>query len=103
MKIDDRSDINSVAAGSTRAASTEGVNARGSGRGTNAGDGVGDQAELSGLAGKLAEAVNPASPRRAEHLKQLAAQVGAGTYSVSSQELSTSIVDELLSGAGKVE
>src|SRR5260370_39607107 len=79
MKIDNRNDLAAVSSpGAKGAASVEGGVRRGAdGAARKAGP---DRAELSGLAGKIAEASNKGAAARAANGEQLPAQRAKGSY-----------------------
>ena len=58
-----------------------------------------DSADLSGLAGKISQAVSKDSASRAAQVEQLRAQVASGTYQVDAAATSRGIVNESLSNA----
>ncbi len=56
----------------------------------------GDEVDLSGLAGRLSEAVSADSPQRLARLDRLSRDFAAGRYRPSAAEVSRSMVEEAL-------
>ena len=99
MKIVDQSNLSPASAPSTQGAS--GVDAgkrREASRAEVTGDGR-DSAGLSGLAGKISEALNKSSANRATVVEQLRSQVASGTYQVDAAATSRGIVNDSLANA----
>jgi flagellar biosynthesis anti-sigma factor FlgM len=67
-------------------------------RASATGDGR-DSADLSGLAGKISQAVSKDSASRAAQVEQLRAQVASGTYQVDAAATSRGIVNDSLANA----
>jgi len=98
MKIDNRNDLAAVSSpGAKGATSVEGGVRR------SADSAVGkagpDHAELSGLAGKIAEASNKDAAARAANVEQLRAQFAKGAYHPDPAAISRGVVDDALSNA----
>ncbi|MGH9719662.1 MAG: flagellar biosynthesis anti-sigma factor FlgM [Bryobacteraceae bacterium] len=104
MKIHDRSQPGTGATQGT--GRTEAVESQGT-AGVRRGRVEGDSAELSGLAGKVAETITGESPERLARLESLRAVVASGRYQVDAQAVSKKLVDEALApdvqASGKVE
>ena len=100
MKIVDQSNLSPTSApGAKSAVGSESGERRDASR-TTTGDGN-DSAELSGLAGKISQAVSKDSANRATLVDQLRTQVASGTFQVDVQATSRGIVnDSLTSAAG---
>ena len=98
MKIDNRNDLAAVSSpGAKGAASVEGgVRRSADGAAGKAGP---DRAELSGLAGKIAEASNKEAAARAANVEQIRAQVAKGSYHPDPAAISSGVVDDALSNA----
>jgi flagellar biosynthesis anti-sigma factor FlgM len=98
MKIDNRNDLGVVSSpGAKGAAGVEGGAKRGSESGVG---GAGpDHAELSGLAGKIAQATNQDTAARAAHVEQLRGQVAQGSYHPDPEAISHGLVNDALSHA----
>ena len=60
-----------------------------------------DRADLSDLAGKIADVVGSEAPGRTQLIEKLRATVAAGTYSVDAQGLSRALVTETLAESGE--
>jgi anti-sigma28 factor (negative regulator of flagellin synthesis) len=101
MKIVDQSNLSPAQAPSAKSAvGVESGERREAGRAAATGDGR-DSAELSGLAGKISQAVSKDSANRAAVVEQLRVQVASGTYQVDAAATSRGIVnDSLASAAG---
>jgi flagellar biosynthesis anti-sigma factor FlgM len=98
MKIDNRNDLAAVSTpGAKGAASVEGGVRRGAD--SKAGSAGPDHAELSGLAGKIAEASNRDGAARAANVEQLRAQVAKGSYHPDPAAISHGVVEDALSNA----
>jgi flagellar biosynthesis anti-sigma factor FlgM len=98
MKIDNRNDLSGISpAAATGATSVDSGNRRTTGGAT--GGTTSDSAELSGLAGKIAQAVGQDASDRAGQVEQLRSQVGNGTYQADSAAISRGVVNEALSSA----
>jgi len=99
MKIVDQSNLSQTSApGAKSVAGAESGERRDAGRTT--GDGK-DSAELSGLAGKISQAVGKDSLNRSALVEQLRAQVASGAFHVDAAATSRGIVnDSLASAAG---
>src|SRR5579864_2200178 len=98
MKIVDPNNSSPVPAPSTKSAVGPA-----SGKGREAvqapiGDGA-DSAELSGLAGKISQALSKDSTNRTSQVEQLRVQVANGTYKVDSAATSRGIVNDALANA----
>ena len=100
MKINDQSNLSPTSApGAKSAVGSESGERRDAGR-TTTGD-RSDSAELSGLAGKISQAVSKDSANRATLVDQLRAQLASGTFQVDAAATSRGIVnDSLASAAG---
>ena len=98
MKIVDQSNLSQTAApGAKSAVGAETGERRDASRITTT-DGK-DSAELSGLAGKISQAVSKDSANRAALVDQLRAQVARGTFQVDAAATSRGIVNDSLAGA----
>jgi flagellar biosynthesis anti-sigma factor FlgM len=98
MKIDDQSSVGAAPTAAAKgAAGAEPADRRDVGRATS-GDGK-DSAELSGLAGKISQAVSKDSVNRAAQVEELRAQVASGSFHVDAAATSRGIVNESLSNA----
>jgi flagellar biosynthesis anti-sigma factor FlgM len=98
MKIDNRNDLSGVSGpGSTAAAGVDSGSRRTAGGGT-AGTGS-DSVELSGLAGKISQAVSQDAVDRSAKVDQLRSQVANGSYQPDSAAISSGIVKESLAAA----
>jgi anti-sigma28 factor (negative regulator of flagellin synthesis) len=99
MKIVDQSNLSPAPAPSTKSASgPESTKHREASRAASTGDGR-DSAELSGLAGKISEAVSKDSANRAAQVEQLRTQVANGTYQADVAATSRGIVNDSLANA----
>jgi flagellar biosynthesis anti-sigma factor FlgM len=99
MKIVDQSNLSQASApGAKSVAGAESGERRDAGRTTTTGDGK-DSAELSGLAGKISQAVSKDSANRSALVEQLRAQVASGTFQVDAAATSRGIVNESLASA----
>jgi len=98
MKIHNSNDVGAISTpGSKGTAGVESGVRRDGGRGVeNTGP---DRAELSGLAGKIAEASNKEAAARAANVEQLRAQVAKGSYHPDPAAISRGVVDDALSNA----
>ena len=97
MRVDDR---NPIGTGATEAArGAEPAETRGAARSTSAGAGGIDQAEVSGLAGKLAEAVSGQSSERLERLEQLRLEIADGRYRPDPAKIARALVDDAVAGS----
>jgi anti-sigma28 factor (negative regulator of flagellin synthesis) len=99
MKIDDRSNLGGVASPGAKGAG--GVESGGRQDAGRAVDRTGtDRAELSGLAGKIAQATSIDASQRAEKVQRLKVEVAQGRYQPDASATSRGIVnDALLSSA----
>ena len=98
MKVD-QSNLNPVSTPSTQGTSgAEAGKRREASRAEATGDGR-DSANLSGLAGKISEAVSKDSTNRATVVEQLRLQVANGTYQVDAAATSRGIVNDSLANA----
>jgi len=98
MKIDDGSRLDSVSTpGANGAAGVDAGGRREASR--EAGSASPDRAELSGLAGKISQAVNRDAAARAVKVEQLRAQVAAGSYHADAIDISRGIVKDALASA----
>jgi hypothetical protein len=100
MKIIDQSNLSPTSApGAKSVVGAESGERRDASR-TTTGDGK-DSAELSGLAGKISQAVSKDSANRAALVDQLRVQVAGGTFQADAAATSRGIVnDSLASAAG---
>jgi flagellar biosynthesis anti-sigma factor FlgM len=98
MKIDDQSSLGAVSTPAAKGAvGAEPAERRDAGRAaTSTGK---DSAELSGLAGKISEAVSKDSAVRAAQVEQLRVQVASGSYHADVAATSHGIVNDSLSNA----
>ena len=87
----------STAVTAGRADKTGGAGATGPGM-THESTSGGDLVSLSGATGFVSQALSAGASGRAARIQLLAAQVQAGTYSVSADALSASIVGSLVRG-----
>jgi flagellar biosynthesis anti-sigma factor FlgM len=98
MKIDNRNDLSGVttpaATGVTSVDSGDQRTTVGGTGGTSS-----DSVELSGLAGKISQAVNQDAANRSSAVEQLRTQVGNGTYQADSAAISHGVVNEALASA----
>jgi anti-sigma28 factor (negative regulator of flagellin synthesis) len=100
MKIVDQSNLSPASAPSAKSAVGPESGERRDVSRTTTGDGK-DSAELSGLAGKISQAVSKNSANRATLVDQLRTQVASGTFQVDVAATSRGIVnDSLASAAG---
>ena len=98
MKIVDQSNLSQVSApGAKSVSGAESGERRDAGR-TTTGD-SNDSAQLSGLAGKISQAVSKDSVNRAALVEQLRAQVASGTFQVDAAAASRGIVNDSLASA----
>jgi anti-sigma28 factor (negative regulator of flagellin synthesis) len=99
MKIVDTSNLSPVTTPSTKgAAGPESTKGRDAGRAATTGDGR-DSADLSGLAGKISQAISKDSANRAAQVEQLRVQVANGTYQADAAATSRGIVSDALANA----
>jgi negative regulator of flagellin synthesis FlgM len=99
MKIVDQNNLSPVPAPSTKSAvGPASGKGRESGQAASTGDGR-DSAELSGLAGKISQAISKDSTNRAAQVEQLRVQVANGTYKVDAAATSRGIVNDSLANA----
>ncbi|MBI1791220.1 MAG: flagellar biosynthesis anti-sigma factor FlgM [Acidobacteria bacterium] len=99
MKIYDQNPLGST--GSAHGASgAEAVEARSGARGAAGSRVEEDRAVLSGLAGRLSQALEAESPERAARVEQLRAEVASGRYRADALGISRGIVREALSNSG---
>jgi anti-sigma28 factor (negative regulator of flagellin synthesis) len=99
MKIVDQNNLSPALAPSTQGASgPESGKRREASRAAVTGDGR-DSADLSGLAGKISEAVSKDSTNRATVVEQLRSEVANGTYQVDAAATSRGIVNDSLANA----
>jgi hypothetical protein len=98
MKIVDQTNLSPTSAPAAKSAvGSESGDRRDAVR-TTPGDGN-DSAELSGLAGKISQAVGKDSASRAALVDQLRTQVAGGTFQVDVAATSRGIVNDSLAGA----
>lgn len=98
MKIDDRSSLGAVSTpGGTGVAGAETGTRQGTSQGIG---GSSDRAELSGLAGKISQAVGRDAVDRAAKVEQLRLQVANRGYQADPAAISTGIVNEALANTG---
>jgi flagellar biosynthesis anti-sigma factor FlgM len=98
MKIDNGSNLGPAsAAGASGAAATGASGRQDASRGVDSASP--DSAELSGLAGKISQALSHDSTNRAAKVQQLSAQVSSGQYNPDSAAVSRGIVGEALTSA----
>jgi anti-sigma28 factor (negative regulator of flagellin synthesis) len=91
MKIVDQSNLSPAQAPGTKSAvGVESGERREAGRAAATGDGR-DSAELSGLAGKISQAIGKDSANRAAVVEKLRPQVASGTYKVDAQRPATAL------------
>jgi|KBSSwiStaDraftv2_1062776.scaffolds.fasta_scaffold533975_1 flagellar biosynthesis anti-sigma factor FlgM len=97
MKIDDLgNNLGGVASPSAKGAG--GVDGGGRNEAGRAADRAGsDRAELSGLAGKIAEATSIDAKQRAEKVERLKVEVAQGRYQPDASAISKGIVSDALS------
>ena len=98
MKIENGTSLGSASA--TGAAGVAGADAAGrreAGRGVDSANS--DSAEISGLAGKISQALNQDSANRAATVQQLSAAVANGQYNPDSAAVSRGIVGEALTNS----
>ena len=99
MKIVDRNQLGLGGAGSVDGSgSTEGAGGRRDAAAASAAGSSQDRAEVSGLAGKLADATASAAVERTSHVEKLRAAVAGGSYRVDALEVSRGVVKEALAG-----
>jgi anti-sigma28 factor (negative regulator of flagellin synthesis) len=99
MKIDDQSNLGPTStAGAKGAAGVEPADRRDVGQSSATGGGK-DSAEISGLAGKISQAVSKDSANRAAEVEQLRAQVAGGSFHVDVAATSRGIVNDSLTNA----
>jgi flagellar biosynthesis anti-sigma factor FlgM len=98
MKIYERGPLGS-AGPSHGAGAADGVDGQSTSRSEQARSSE-DRAVLSGLASRLAEALQAESPERAARLTQLKAAVAGGKYRADSETTSRAIVKDVLSPPG---
>jgi anti-sigma28 factor (negative regulator of flagellin synthesis) len=99
MKIVDQSKLSPAQAPSAKSAvGVESGEHKAAGRAAATGGGL-DSAELSGLAGKISQAVSKDSANRAAQVEQLRAQVASGTFHVDAAATSRGIVNDSLANA----
>jgi anti-sigma28 factor (negative regulator of flagellin synthesis) len=98
MKIVDQSNLSQASApGAKSPVGAESGDRRDAGR-TTTSNGK-DSAELSGLAGKISQAVTKDSTNRAAVVDQLRTQVASGTFQVDAAATSHGIVNDSLANA----
>src|SRR5437879_5759298 len=98
MKIDDRSNLGAVSTSGGKGVAGADAGTR---QGTSQGiGGSSDRAELSGLAGKISQAVGRDTADRAAKVEQLRLQVASGGYQADSAAISSGIVNEALANTG---
>ncbi len=106
MKIVDLNQLGIGGAAAHETTSTEAAGGRRGGPGA-AGSAHGqDHAEVSGLAGKLAEATSAEAAQRATRVERLRAAVDQGTFQVDAKAVSQGIVKDALArdaGAGHAD
>ena len=99
MKIVDQNNLSPTSTPSTQGASgPESGKRREASRAAVTADGR-DSADLSGLAGKISEAVSKDSTNRATVVEQLRSEVANGTYQVDAAATSRGIVNDSLVNA----
>jgi flagellar biosynthesis anti-sigma factor FlgM len=95
MKIQNQNDLGAVSSpGAKGTAGVEGSGRREAGRGVDKAGA--DRAELSGLAGKISEAVAKDAADRVAKVEQLRVQVAEGTYRADPAAISQGIVQDAL-------
>jgi anti-sigma28 factor (negative regulator of flagellin synthesis) len=100
MKIVDQSNLGPVNTPGTKGATgPDSAKGRDASRAATTGDGR-DSADLSGLAGKISQAISKDSANRAAEVEQLRLQVANGTYQVDAAATSRGVVNDALAGAG---
>jgi flagellar biosynthesis anti-sigma factor FlgM len=98
MKIDNGSNLGSIATtGAAGATGTDAASQRVAGLGV--GGSSPDSAELSGLAGKISQALSQDSAGRAAKGDQLRALISSGQYSPDSAAVSRGIVNDALTSS----
>jgi flagellar biosynthesis anti-sigma factor FlgM len=98
MKIDNRNDLSGVSTpGAAAATSVDSGSRRTTVGGT--GGASSDSVELSGLAGKISQAVSQDAADRSAKVEQLRSQVGNGTYQADSAATSRGVVNESLASS----
>jgi|SRR5580693_4325281 flagellar biosynthesis anti-sigma factor FlgM len=98
MKIDNQNDLSGVSqAGAAGATSADSGNRRTTGAGSG-GAGT-DSVELSGLAGKISQAVSQNAANSSAKVEQLRSEVTNGTYQADSAAISRGVVSEALASA----
>ena len=98
MRIDDQGNVGATSTTAAKgAAGVEPADRRDVGR-TATGDGN-DSAEISGLAGKISQAVSKDSANRAAQVEALRTQVAGGSFHVDVAATSRGIVNDSLSSA----
>jgi anti-sigma28 factor (negative regulator of flagellin synthesis) len=99
MKIVDQNNLTPASAPSTQGTTgPESGKRQEASRAAVTGDGN-DSADLSGLAGKISEAVSKDSAARAAQVEQLRVQVAKGTFQVDPAATSRGIVNDSLANA----
>jgi flagellar biosynthesis anti-sigma factor FlgM len=100
MKIDDRSDLGSVASpGAKGAGGVEGAGRKEGSRGAErAGS---DHAELSGRAGKISQALGQTEAQRAATVERLRLAVAEGRYHPDPAAVGSAIVNDALTHAAE--
>jgi hypothetical protein len=92
MRIDDRN-LNPASSQSGAASETSRSNASGAQISESAG---GDRSEISGLAGRVSQALASQSAARAHHLAKVAKEYSAGRYSLNSVNTSRALIGATL-------
>jgi hypothetical protein len=97
MKVDDRNLNGASSAQTGRATSTQEIDRAGSTNGSRHSESAGgDRAEISGLAGRLSQALNSNSTERSQRIEALTRQYRAGQYQANPQAVSHAFVREAL-------
>jgi flagellar biosynthesis anti-sigma factor FlgM len=98
MKIDNLNDVSGVSTPSTAGVGAVDSGARRTTSGGAGGAGS-DSVELSGLAGKISQAVSQDAADHSAKVEELRSQVGNGTYQADSTAISRGVVNESLASA----
>ena len=100
MKIDDLSNVGGVASPGAKGAGAVESGAR-QDAGRSADRAGSDRAELSGLAGKIAQATSIDARQRADKVEHLKLEVAAGRYQPDASAISRGILNDALSSSAK--
>jgi len=99
MRVDERSLGEQVSSTASRAAESQRIQVDTSGRSSSSGAAAGDRVEMSGLTGRISQALEAQAHQSAQRVGQLRKDFQAGRYQPGAEQIGRAMASEWLGAA----